>query len=109
MNDAAVPCPEPLRLAFHELLEWTLISIRSHSSDPELVFALADHAHNIPSLLSDFTPDRLQYYWEVERDCFLRAVPPDKGVAGMLQPHWTVIKQEYWRICFPLENADGDL
>src|SRR5690349_16267437 len=97
-NDA---CPDLLRFAFHELLYRTLICIRSSCSDSRLVFVHADHVHNIPGLLSHFTPDLLKYYWEVERPCFLKNLPPGSSPPALFEPIWITIEREYHRICHP--------
>jgi hypothetical protein len=31
----------------------------------------ADHIHNLPELLRDYSDDRLRYYWEAERPAFI--------------------------------------
>lgn len=64
-------CPEELRLAFLELLESTLLLLRSPARNADYCHALADHLHNVPALLVRYTPDRLRFYWEVEVPCFI--------------------------------------
>ena len=101
MNEAPDACPELLRLAFHELLYHTLLCIRNSSSDEELVFVYADHAHNIPALLSHFKPDLLKFYWEIERPSFLQCFPSGRGYPHVFDPLWVTIEREYQRICKP--------
>jgi len=104
-------CPEALRLAVLELLGYTLVCIRTESSNAQLVLNLADHAHNLPALLSKFHPDLLAYYWETERPCFLRNFQA-LSTAGtffhpkIFQPMWKVIEQEYLRLCKASNEAD---
>ena len=96
----AVECPEPLRQALLELLTWTLVSIRNYSTDAKLCFAHADHAHNIPDLLARFDPDRLAYYWEVERPIFVRSMTAiGQNPAAAFDQFWEVIEREYHRLC----------
>jgi hypothetical protein len=96
----ASECPEPLRQAFLELLTWTLLHVRNDPSDPKLCFALADHVHNVPALLAGFRTDRLAYYWEVERPCFLRALEAiGQEPPGPFGDPWEVIGSEYRRLC----------
>ena len=51
------------------------IQIRMNRSDAQVVFAHADHVHNIPSMLIDFHPDQLRPYRESDRLCFLELLP----------------------------------
>ncbi|HVW00371.1 MAG TPA: hypothetical protein VHB77_08525 [Planctomycetaceae bacterium] len=97
-----IECPKPLLQAFLDVLRWTLLAIRASATDEQLCFAYADHAHNIPDLLREFQPERLRYYWEVERVCFLHALERigHKPPAPFEQP-WGVIESEYLRLCQP--------
>ena len=95
-------CPEPLRLAFLDLLEWTLVTIRNNSTDSHFCLALSDHMHNVPALLANFHPDLLAYYWKVERLCFLRDLEAaGRQYPGYLDELWDVVEDEYRRLCKP--------
>jgi hypothetical protein len=43
--------------------------------DVSTLHAEADHLHNLPQLLADYHPDRLRYYWDIERPSFIKQVP----------------------------------
>jgi hypothetical protein len=97
MSPAPTPdCPETLRLAFLDLLTWTLVKIRYESSNAKLCFALADHMHNVPELLARYRPRLLAYYWEAERPAFLRKLaeigrePPEAFDAL-----WEIVEHHY--------------
>lgn len=95
-------CPQPMRGAFLDLLTTTLLYVRAEVADTRFCFALADHAHNVPELLGHFEVDRLRYYWEVERPCFLRALGAiDRRVPPLFEEAWRVIEGEYRRLCVP--------
>ena len=95
-----VECSKPLRQAFLDLLRWTLLAIRAGANDAQLTVAYADHAHNIPTLLKEFQPNLLRYYWEVERACFLRGLERlGRQPEEMLKQPWNVIESEYRRLC----------
>ncbi|GEM_PF-1096757 len=32
----------------------------------------ADHLHNLPNLLANYSPELLDYYWNTERPCFIK-------------------------------------
>lgn len=98
-------CPEPLRQAMLDLLAHTLVAIRNEPSNSRQCQALADHMHNVPSLLSDFSPDLLRYYWEVERPCFLRAMnSPGCRIPGAFKAYWEAVETEYQRLCGSAES-----
>jgi len=86
--------PEEVRHAFLKILYYTLISIRA-TKDVELVFALSDHAHNIPGLIDSYTAETFRYYWEVERPCFLRAMDRLGQPFDSFREHWTVLERHY--------------
>ncbi|MDG3005758.1 hypothetical protein [Paludisphaera mucosa] len=95
-------CPEPIRLAFLDLLTWTLIQIRNEPADAALCRAPADHSHNVPALLSAYRPRLLRYYWEVERPCFLEALRAiDRNVPNAFDQLWKVVESEYHQLDQP--------
>lgn len=98
-------CPEPLRQAFLELLTWTLLYIRREPGEAKLCFALSDHMHNVPELLTGFRPEALRYYWEVERACFLRALEAiSRQAPSPFQEPWKIVESEYRRLCGPPDS-----
>jgi hypothetical protein len=104
-------CPVALQHAILDVLYQTLLYIRGNSTDATLVHALADHAHNLPSLLSHFHPDLLAYYWEAERPSFLYHFKDSSAsdvffVPKVFQPMWSVIEQEYSRLCKASNESD---
>lgn len=102
---SANECPEPLRQAMLDLLAYTLVTIRNEPSNSRQCQAFADHMHNVPSLLAEFSPDLLRYYWEIERPCFLRAMyAPGCRVLGAFKVFWEVVETEYQRLCSSAES-----
>jgi hypothetical protein len=90
--------PDDVRDAFLEILYRTLIHIRG-SADTKLCFALSDHAHNIPHLLKSQKSELLNYYWEIERPCFLHQIgtvenPPMR----VFEEQWPIIEREYLKV-----------
>lgn len=86
--------PDDVRHAFLKILYHTLISIRG-TKDAELIFALSDHAHNIPGLIEHYTPETFRYYWEVERPGFLQAMERLGLPFGSFQENWAVLERHY--------------
>jgi hypothetical protein len=56
------------------------------SGDAARVAVEADHVHNLPSLLADYSPAPLRYYWDAERAAYLVRATPDSAAA--FRPLW---------------------
>jgi len=71
-----------------EILRVGLLRIRYHAAagDPERCVIEADHIHNLPSLIANYSPDLLAFYCTVERPAFERRSSP-RDVADFL-PLW---------------------
>jgi hypothetical protein len=90
--------PEDVRSAFLEVLYQSLLYIRVSAHKQALCFALSDHAHNIPYFIREPKPVLLQYYWNLERPCFLRKMQELNETVSVFEPHWKIIEQEYERL-----------
>jgi hypothetical protein len=66
-------CPTEIAAIVSKILQWGLLDIRNHGwgGDAARCAVEADHIHNLPALLSDFRPEALKFYWEVERPLFI--------------------------------------
>jgi hypothetical protein len=82
-------CPDEIAEVVLEMLQVGLLRIRSLGWDknPIRCAVEADHLHNLPSLLKNYSPDLLKYYLEVERPCYIQAMPPDDERAAF-SPLW---------------------
>ena len=58
--------PDDVRRALLKILYFSLISIRANAGNRDVCFCLAEHVHNIPDMLEDYSPEGFRYYWEVE-------------------------------------------
>ncbi len=76
-------CPSEVAEVLREILGVGLLRIRSAGSagDAGRCAVEADHIHNLPSLLADYSIDRLRYYWEAERPTFISRCPTE-GLPG---------------------------
>lgn len=65
-------CPEELAECILEIIRRGVLRIRAAGwrNNPDQCAVEADHIHNLPSLLSDFSLDRLRYYVDAEKPCF---------------------------------------
>jgi hypothetical protein len=66
-------CPPDLADILARMLAMALFRIRAScwSGDAERGAIEADHAHNLPELISNFRMGGLAYYWNVERPGYL--------------------------------------
>lgn len=84
-------CPPEIAEILLRITTYGILHIRGVRWDgrgDDLV-AEADHIHNLPDLVADFSPDRLAYYWEVERIVYLRK-RPDR--AAYFAPLWDELR-----------------
>ena len=65
-------CPPEIAEVILEILYHGLLRIRIEgwSGNSGECAREADHLHNLPHLLSDYSPELLRYYWEVERPAY---------------------------------------
>lgn len=55
----------------------------------------ANHVHNLPDLLREYAPEKLEYYWNIERPEYMRDFSAEVGE----EPKRF---QEYWKQLEPL-------
>jgi hypothetical protein len=80
-------CPEKIAPVILEILTVGLLRIRACAweSNVDRCAIEADHLHNLPRLLAEYTPEALAYYWEVERPSFqARSAGEDFGSFSVL-------------------------
>jgi hypothetical protein len=70
-------CPPEIAEIVCEILRTGLLRIRA-LRDADRCALEADHLHNLPSLLANYKPELLDYYWRAERVRFIeRSAPED--------------------------------
>lgn len=72
------PCPQHIAESLLEILRLELLAIRAagFAKRGDLCAIHADHLHNLPSLIEDYSEDRLLYYWQAERVGFMEKLNP---------------------------------
>ena len=72
-----MPCPPEIAEVLARMMTHGLLRIRAHgwSGRADLCAAEADHLHNLPDLIADYSPERLAYYWTVGRQSYLDRMP----------------------------------
>ncbi len=70
-------CPPEIAEIILKILGTGLLRIRSlaWAGQSGLCAVEADHIHNLPDLLSNFSREMLSYYWDVERASYLAQIP----------------------------------
>jgi hypothetical protein len=67
-------CPPEIETILLKLTSLGILRIRACSQDPKRCFIEADHIHNLPELVRNFSHSLLLYYWNVERPCFIEQI-----------------------------------
>jgi hypothetical protein len=72
-------CPPEIAAVLLDMLGHGLLACRAAgwAGRPDRCAVEADHLHNVPALLADYSPDRLRFYWEVERPSFAACCAPE--------------------------------
>lgn len=67
-------CPPDVAQVLLDILRVAVLRIRAGgwAGDGSRCAVEADHVHNLPALLMDYSDDLLRFYWEVERPSFVR-------------------------------------
>src|SRR5437868_764587 len=70
-------CPSPIAEILLNILQTGILRIRAAAwaGNTGQVETEADHVHNLPAILEDYSADALKFYWEIERPCFLSKAP----------------------------------
>jgi len=95
--------PENVKDAFLKILFYTLIDIRANAQNAARCQTLADHAHNIPGLISDYTDDIFKYYWELERQDFINQMEKIGETFASFREPWAILEGHHAR----LKNLGG--
>jgi hypothetical protein len=83
--------PRHSREIYTEILFYGLLAIRN-AKDLDYAHALANHLHNLPSLLQNLEHAGLHdYYWRIERHGFLQQVTAEQ--AKIFEPLWSELEE----------------
>jgi hypothetical protein len=93
-----VKCPDEVEHVLLQVIEYVLLNIRHAdfvSGDLARCGAEADHAHNLPRLLKDYSVSALRYYLGPCRTEYLRAVGQldTDGAIRRFQPLWQQLEK----------------
>jgi hypothetical protein len=95
-------CPPEIADVILDILKTGILQIRAlgWSKEPERCSRQADHIHNLPDLLRNFSPDLLTFYWQTERASFIQHSSPEERV--LFEPLWSRLLE-----CMDLVNGRG--
>jgi hypothetical protein len=81
-------CPPEVAEVVLDILQAGLLCIRASgwSGDDRRCAVEADHLHNLPALLSNYSPQLLRFYWDVERTSYLNEIGPES--AAVFASQW---------------------
>jgi hypothetical protein len=73
-------CPAEIAETLLSILQTGVLRIRSLAWDGEAEQCgiESDHIHNLPDLIADYSPEKLAYYWNVERPEYMKQVPRER-------------------------------
>jgi hypothetical protein len=86
-------CPPEVADILLAMLQTGLLRIRAVgiSNDSRRCAIEADHLHNLPALLSGYSADLLQYYWDFERTAYIGQ--SQQGDVSIVEDHWIAWNQ----------------
>lgn len=87
-------CPEPIAAILLAIIQAGNLRVRAAawSGAAERCAIEADHIHNLPGLLHDYSEERLKFYWEVERLSFIDR--SDETPLKDFEDHWEQLRDE---------------
>jgi hypothetical protein len=85
-------CPSEIEHALLIILRLGILNARNSGweGDAQRCALESDHIHNLPDLLSHFSPDSLRYYYEVERPLYAEKSPEG---ARLFEPYWETLEE----------------
>jgi hypothetical protein len=86
-------CPPDVARVILHILQVAVLRIRAGGwkGDGPRCALEADHVHNLPALLINYSEDLLRFYWEVERPSFMKRCGP-ADLKGY-EPLWAELAQ----------------
>jgi hypothetical protein len=86
-------CPPEIARILLEILSTSLLRIRAAGWDHDCdrCAVEADHLHNLPALLADYSHERLDYYCSAERIAFMDRRPREDTAA--FEPLWSALAE----------------
>src|SRR3954451_5696939 len=86
-------CPAGIARVLLEIIETAILRIRAAgwSGDASRCAVEADHIHNLPHLLADYSSAGLRFYWEVEKPSYEQI--SSASDLAVFRPLWAELQQ----------------
>ena len=101
-------CPADIAAVMYEILRFALIRIRGFGfgGDGRRCAHEADHVHNLPDLIRSYSPERLLYYWDLERPLFINKVEECRVFEDCWQQLQPLVERERAHCSIPTSLAE---
>jgi hypothetical protein len=101
-------CPPAIARVVLEILQLAVLKIRAGGwgGDAARCAVEADHVHNLPALLIDYSADLLQFYWQVERPSFVKRSKPED--LQCYESLWAELAELVPSAAGPLDREGGE-
>jgi hypothetical protein len=98
-------CPTELSSILLEMLFRGHVLVRAHgySGRANLCAVEADHLHNLPDLIWDYSEAKLYYYWAIERPAFA-----ENNSADYIRENWEPLWERLRPFAEPAECSDTE-
>jgi hypothetical protein len=83
-------CPSEVSEIIIEIVQTGILMIRDAgwSGDAGRCALEADHIHNLPTLLKNYSPELLKSYWDVEKPSYLMRLPASEMSGTLFEMLW---------------------
>lgn len=88
-------CPPAIAALVLEIFQTAILRIRGlgwSDANASLCALEADHVHNLPGLLKQYSPELLKYYWDVERPSFISQSEAARHNVQGFEPLWESLR-----------------
>ena len=88
-------CPDEVARVALEIIRNAVLSIRvaGWQHDVEYCALEADHIHNLPSLILSYSKEKLEYYLNIERPCYVDKIKERSGNPEAFRAQWEKLEQ----------------
>ena len=88
-------CPEEVAEALLQIIHRAVLYIRVAGWQHDAAYCAleADHIHNLPGLILNYSRDNLKYYLDIERPGSIERVKEVSGNAEAFQAQWQRLEQ----------------
>ena len=89
-------CPTEVASLLLKIIGLALLNVRGFGftkGDANRCAIEADHVHNLPGLIENFSAGALRYYLDVARPEYCRLVANEPGMIKLFEPAWSQLDE----------------